>query len=86
MRRNVWKAEATVSGTTQERVGSALRARREELGLTQSRTAAAIGKTQTWLSYLEAGKRNPRLGDLELLLLALHMRLEIQPVERQKPQ
>jgi len=55
-----------------------LRRRREWLKLSQQEVASAIGKTQTWLSYLEAGKRNPRLSDLDLLLRELDMALTLR--------
>ena len=55
------------------RIGASLRSRRESLHLSQQAVASAIGKTQVWLSYLEAGKRNPRLADLDLLLRELDM-------------
>ncbi len=65
-----------------ERLGLCLRRRREELGLSQASVAEQVGKTQTWVSYLEAGKRNPDLADLDRLLRALDLRLELVDIWR----
>jgi Zn-dependent peptidase ImmA (M78 family)/transcriptional regulator with XRE-family HTH domain len=45
-------------------VGRRIRLRREELGLSQGALARRLGKTQTAVSYWEAGKRTPAVEDL----------------------
>lgn len=59
------------------RLGLSIRDRREQLGRSQANVAASVGRTQAWLSYVEAGKREPRLADLDALLRELGMALTI---------
>lgn len=54
-----------------ERFGDAVRARREELGLTQEDLAHAAGIHRTYLSDVERGTRNVSLVNLERLATAL---------------
>lgn len=39
-----------------KRLGTELRARREQLGYSQDQVSAAVGVSQNWISYLELGK------------------------------
>jgi transcriptional regulator with XRE-family HTH domain len=47
-----------------ERFGYNVRIFRNKEGLSQEALAAERGRTQTWLSYIESGAREPSLGDL----------------------
>lgn len=49
-------------------LGQAIRAQREQLGLSQEKLAEQCGFDRTYISMLERGKRNPSL--LNLLRLA----------------
>jgi transcriptional regulator with XRE-family HTH domain len=42
-------------------VGTRIRTRRQELGLTQRQTVQGTGYTHTLLSRIESGERNPTL-------------------------
>lgn len=59
------------------RIGSLIRAERQEQGLTQKQLAARAGITQTVLSRTESGSGNPTLSLLEEIAAALDMHLEI---------
>jgi transcriptional regulator with XRE-family HTH domain len=58
-----------------ERFGDAVRARREELGLTQEELAAEVGIHRTYLSDVERGSRNLCLINIERLADALDLSL-----------
>lgn len=51
----------------QTALGEAVKARREELGLTQEELAGEAGLHQRWISNLECGWRNPSLRSLRRL-------------------
>jgi transcriptional regulator with XRE-family HTH domain len=55
----------------QERFGYAVKARREELGLTQEELAERAGIHRTYLSDVERGARNLSLVNIERLAAAL---------------
>ena len=57
-----------------ERFGDAVRARREELGLTQEELADRAGIHRTYLSDVERGSRNISLVNIERLAAALSLR------------
>lgn len=57
--------------TLGELVGSCIRRRRQELGLTQVEFAERAGFYQTYLSRLERGKANPTLNALDVVSAAL---------------
>lgn len=59
-----------------------LRARRLELGLTQSALAERIGYGERYISLWERGVHSPRLCSLEDWLEGLNMRIVIEPYER----
>jgi transcriptional regulator with XRE-family HTH domain len=52
-------------------LGAAVRARRDELGLTQEALALRSGLHQRWISNVETGKRNPSYESLRRLAAAL---------------
>ncbi len=54
-----------------ERFGDAVRARREELGLTQEDLADRAGIHRTYLSDIERGTRNVSLVNIERVAAAL---------------
>ena len=54
-----------------ERFGDAVRARREELGLTQEDLADRAGIHRTYVSDVERGTRNVSLVNIERLAAAL---------------
>jgi transcriptional regulator with XRE-family HTH domain len=59
----------------QERFGTAVKFRREELGLTQEDLADKAGIHRTYLSDVERGTRNLSLVNIEKLAAALDMKL-----------
>jgi transcriptional regulator with XRE-family HTH domain len=58
-----------------ERFGFALKARREELGLTQEDLAEIAGIHRTYLSDIERGSRNVSLINIERIAGALSLSL-----------
>jgi transcriptional regulator with XRE-family HTH domain len=58
-----------------ERFGNAVRARREELGLTQEELAGRAGIHRTYLSDVDRGGRNISLVNIERLAAGLQIRL-----------
>jgi transcriptional regulator with XRE-family HTH domain len=58
-----------------EHFGFALKARREELGLTQEEFADRAGIHRTYLSDVERGTRNISLLNIERIASALSLRL-----------
>ena len=59
----------------QERFGTAVKFRREELELTQEGLADKAGIHRTYLSDIERGTRNLSLVNIEKLAAALSMKL-----------
>ncbi len=57
----------------QSALGTAVKARREELKRTQEQLANDSGLHQRWLSNVETGKRNPSYGSLRRLAAALEL-------------
>ena len=55
----------------QAALGTAVKARRQELGLTQEQLANDTDLHQRWLSNVETGKRNPSYGSLRRLAAGL---------------
>jgi transcriptional regulator with XRE-family HTH domain len=66
---------ATARTASQIALGKAVKARREELGLTQEELASEAGLHQRWISNIERGWRNPSLRSLQRLARGL----SIQP-------
>lgn len=58
-----------------ERFGDAVRARREELELTQEQLADRAGIHRTYLSDVERGRRNVSILNVERLALALSLKV-----------
>jgi transcriptional regulator with XRE-family HTH domain len=58
-----------------ERFGFAVKARREELGLTQEHLAHEAGIHRTYLSDVERGSRNICLMNIERVAAALSLKL-----------
>jgi transcriptional regulator with XRE-family HTH domain len=57
----------------QTALGLAVKARREELGLTQETVAHDTDLHQRWISNVETGKRNPSYGSLRRLAAGLEL-------------
>lgn len=57
----------------QAALGTAVKARREELGRTQEQLANDSGLHQRWISNVETGKRNPSYSSLRRLAAALEL-------------
>lgn len=61
------------SPTFQAALGLAVKARREELKLTQEAVALRADLHQRWVSNIENGKRNPSYGSLRRLAAGLDL-------------
>jgi transcriptional regulator with XRE-family HTH domain len=59
--------------TPQRALGLAVKARRQELGLTQEQLANDTDLHQRWISNVETGKRNPSYGSLRRLATGLEL-------------
>jgi transcriptional regulator with XRE-family HTH domain len=57
----------------QTALGLAVKARRQELGITQEQLANHTELHQRWLSNVETGKRNPNYGSLRRLAAGLNL-------------
>jgi transcriptional regulator with XRE-family HTH domain len=57
----------------QHALGLAVKARRQELGLTQEQLANDTGLHQRWISNVETGKRNPSYASLRRLAAGLDL-------------
>jgi transcriptional regulator with XRE-family HTH domain len=55
-------------------LGAAVRARRQELGLTQEELSLRAELHQRWISNVETGRRNPSYGSLRRLAAGLELR------------
>lgn len=62
-----------------EQLGSAIRARRKELGLTQTELAAAARTSLRFVSEIERGKPTARLDGALRLLAALGLSIRVDP-------
>jgi transcriptional regulator with XRE-family HTH domain len=78
--------------TFQRVLGLAVKARRDELGITQEQLAHDADLHQRWLSNVENGKRNPSYGSLRRLASGLKLspsellaRVESIEAEAQSP-
>ena len=61
------------SPSPQRALGLAVKACREELGLTQEQLAHDSGLHQRWISNVETGKRNPSYASLRRLAAGLDL-------------
>jgi transcriptional regulator with XRE-family HTH domain len=59
--------------TPQRALGLAVKARRQELGLTQEQLANDTDLHQRWISNVETGKRNPSYASLRRLAAGLEL-------------
>lgn len=57
----------------QRALGHAVKARRQELGLTQEQLANDTDLHQRWISNVETGKRNPSYASLRRLAAGLNL-------------
>ncbi len=57
----------------QAALGHAVKARRQELGITQEQLANNTDLHQRWISNVETGKRNPSYGSLRRLAVGLEL-------------
>ena len=67
----------SASPAFQHALGLAVKARRQELGLTQEELSLRSELHQRWISNVETGKRNPSYGSLRRLAGGL----EVSPSE-----
>ena len=58
-----------------ERIGAALRRRREAQEISQEAFAEAVGMHRTYYSAIERGRKNMRLETLERICVALRSRM-----------
>jgi transcriptional regulator with XRE-family HTH domain len=63
----------SASPSFQAALGLAVKARREELELTQEQLANDTELHQRWISNVETGKRNPSYGSLRRLAAGLEL-------------
>ncbi|MGA9313110.1 MAG: helix-turn-helix transcriptional regulator [Solirubrobacteraceae bacterium] len=63
----------SASPAFQAALGLAVKARREQLGLTQEQMANNTGIHQRWISNVETGKRNPSYASLRRLAAGLDL-------------
>jgi transcriptional regulator with XRE-family HTH domain len=63
----------SASPAFQAALGLAVKARREELGLTQEAVSLRADLHQRWVSNVENGKRNPSYGSLRRLAAGLDL-------------
>ncbi len=64
--------------TTPADLGSRVRARRRDIGLTQTELALAAGVSITFVTQLERGKPTAQIGKVFELLAALGLELEMK--------
>jgi transcriptional regulator with XRE-family HTH domain len=63
----------SASPAFQAALGVAVKARRQELGITQEQLANDTDLHQRWISNVETGKRNPSYGSLRRLAEGLEL-------------
>jgi transcriptional regulator with XRE-family HTH domain len=63
----------SASPAFQSALGLAVKARRQELGITQEELANDTGLHQRWISNVETGKRNPSYASLRRLAAGLEL-------------
>ena len=62
---------------TVEQFAGLARKRRVSLGLTQTQLAEAIGRTHTWVSEFESGRKVPLLDSALLVAQALGLEIDV---------
>ena len=63
----------SASPSFQHALGTAVKRRRQELGLTQEQLANDTDLHQRWISNVECGRRNPSLGSIRRLAAGLDL-------------
>ena len=58
-------------------VGPAIRAFRQEAGLSQEELAARADLDRTYISGVERGRRNPTVNSLQAIVAAMNTRLDL---------
>lgn len=59
----------------QPALGTAIKLRREELGLSQEALGHAAGIHPTWISHIESGRNNPAWGSVRRIAAALGLKV-----------
>lgn len=71
--------------TSTRDLATAVRGRRQSLGLSQADLATRAGVSRPWLSDVEAGKPTAEIGRVLRLVDALGLRLDLTPENNQNP-
>ncbi|MGC1513225.1 MAG: helix-turn-helix transcriptional regulator [Acidimicrobiales bacterium] len=71
--------------TSTRDLATAVRGRRQSLGLSQADLATRAGVSRPWLSDVEAGKPTAEIGLVLRLVDALGLRLDLTPENNQNP-
>lgn len=66
---------------TPREIGTLVKVRRKEVGLSQTALASLVGASRQWVQNLEGGKPGLELGLTIRALAALGLRLDARPVE-----
>jgi HTH-type transcriptional regulator / antitoxin HipB len=66
-------------------LASAVRGRRQDLGLTQADVAHQIGVSRKWLNDFELGKPTAQIGIVLRLIEALDLQIELVPASGAGP-
>ena len=66
---------------TPREIGTLVKLRRKEVGLSQTALASLVGASRQWVQNLEGGKAGLELGLTIRALAALGLRLDARPVE-----
>jgi len=61
--------------TTSQKIGKRVKLLRKKAGLTQEKLSLKTGLSQTYLSGIENGTRNPSVKTLDKIARALHVKL-----------
>jgi transcriptional regulator with XRE-family HTH domain len=61
--------------SAQQKLGKRIKQLRKEVGLTQEKLAIATGLSQTYISGIESGTRNPSIKTLDKIGKALDVKL-----------
>jgi len=54
---------------------------RQRYGWQQAHLASALGRSQSWVSAIERGSRNPSLDDLLAIFAALGVKVEVRRLD-----
>ena len=64
---------------TPGRLRRSIRSLRRRRGWQQANLAAAVGRSQQWVSAIESGRSDPSLGDVMATLRALGVSVAVRP-------